>query len=1057
MVTNGPRRSTVVVVNDDATQLRILQGVLESIDLDVLGFESAGQALDTLGTDADFDLIITDLYMPGIDGWRFCRLLRSPEFERYNDRPILLISATYAGAHPQAVAREVGADAFIAAPFDIDAFRHQVVALLEGNRAKTALRALVVEDSPSQATLFRRALEEGGCTVETAGDLAAAQGVLDAVPVDLVILDYHLPDGKGEALLDALRARGEPAPSTVVVTTDPTPELATRLMGKGAHAYLRKPLDPAFLVQTCERVMRERNLLRVEQLLERRTHELRESERRYRMLFEESVYGFALFDLAYGEDGAPEDMRFLDINAAFEELTGVDRDDALGRRIMDVFPEIEPFFTQTYIEVALTGASTRFERTVHPLGRHFEVSAYSPEAGQCAITFADRTAQHRVMEWMRRLNDCMLGFGKEAQRNMDSLLALCCEMLDCTAALYLRRSDGAWETAAQALEPGGAVPAALDEILGVLPSRDDFGGCLVIQPEVEGGMRQVIHFIEPGANPAGALYLLTPHDPDEDEARGQLIGIIAAAVAVEDERLLDARALMASRERYRGIFENLQDVYFESTIDGTILTVSPSLESMTKYRMDDFVGRSYRELYADPGEREALVQRLLAGRRVTDYEIVLLDADGRRMPCSLTAQLLRDEEGRPAHICGTLRDVSPRKQAEAEQRRLEEQIRSAQKLESLGVLAGGIAHDFNNLLMGVMGHAGLALMELDEGTPLHDTIKQIEVAAQRAAELCGQMLAYAGKGTLRITIVDINQVIREMSRLLAATITKRARLHLGLDDHPLPVRGDVTQIRQVVMNLICNASESIQDRSGAITVRTERVPRPSHKKGLILMDNRHDGDYVCLEVADTGCGMDADTRARIFDPFFTTKFAGRGLGLAAVLGIVKGHGGDIELESQPGEGTTFRVYFPLHAEPHRPAAPSPAREIPEPRRAGSAILVVDDERIVREVARRILERQGYRVYLAENGHEALDYMARYHGEIRAVLLDVTMPGMSGEEVLRRLRREHPQVPVVLSSGYSEEDELVNRLQGDAVRFIQKPYGRERLLEIIEHAVATGGR
>ena len=382
-----------------------------------------------------------------------------------------------------------------------------------------------------------------------------------------------------------------------------------------------------------------------------------------------------------------------------------------------------------------------------------------------------------------------------------------------------------------------------------------------------------------------------------------------------------------------------------------------------------------------------------------------------------------------------------------QRRRSEEQMRNAQKLESLGVLAGGIAHDFNNLLVGVLGNAGLALLELPEDSSARQPIRDIEVSAQRAAELTRQMLAYSGRGRFRVEPVDLSSVVEEMSQLLRRVISKQTQLSLRLGRDLPAVVADVTQLRQVVMNLITNASDALGDTAGTVTLETGTVMADrAMLASTYLNEQLPAGLYVVLEVSDTGCGMDGATSARIFEPFFTTKFTGRGLGLAAVLGIVRGHKGAISVQSAPGAGTTFRVLLP--ASSGTVGASEAATGAILKRGAGQLVLLVDDEEAVRGLARRVLERGGYQVLEAANGEDALSALANHRASVRAVLLDLTMPGLGGEATLQRIRRDNPDLPVIVSSGYVPEEE--GTLAG--VPFLAKPYRPSELVDAVKKAI-----
>jgi nitrogen-specific signal transduction histidine kinase/CheY-like chemotaxis protein len=394
-----------------------------------------------------------------------------------------------------------------------------------------------------------------------------------------------------------------------------------------------------------------------------------------------------------------------------------------------------------------------------------------------------------------------------------------------------------------------------------------------------------------------------------------------------------------------------------------------------------------------------------------------------------------------------VRDITEKRKAEEEKRKLEQQLQHAQKLESLGVLAGGIAHDFNNILTGILGYADLTLLDLSPVSPARDSVQQIVIAARRAADLTKQMLAYSGKGKFLVKPLQISSIVQEMSHLLEVSISKKCILKYNFSkDLPL-VEGDATQLRQVIMNLIINASDSIGDHSGAISLNTGIMY--CDKDYLFenyINENIPEGYYIYLEVADTGCGMSRDIQDKIFDPFFTTKFTGRGLGLAAVLGIVRSHHGCIKIYSEPGRGTNFKVLFP--------ALKSDVKEL-ETKKSEEKVwhgkgttLVIDDEKTVRTVAKAILNKLGFTVLTADDGLQGLKAFKNNIDEIGAVLLDMTMPNMNGEDTFRELRRISPNIQVILSSGYNEL-EAISRFPGQGLAgFIQKPYRVDELVKVL---------
>jgi two-component system cell cycle sensor histidine kinase/response regulator CckA len=412
-------------------------------------------------------------------------------------------------------------------------------------------------------------------------------------------------------------------------------------------------------------------------------------------------------------------------------------------------------------------------------------------------------------------------------------------------------------------------------------------------------------------------------------------------------------------------------------------------------------------------------------------------------------QKLVDANGASAGRLIVARDIDARKRSEEERRRLEAQMQQVQKLESLGVLAGGIAHDFNNLLVGMLGHAGLALMDVPNDSPLRNRIQQIETCAMRAAELTNQMLAYSGKGRFVVQPLDLTAVVREMTNLLQTAISKSARLDLQLTDGLPAISADGAQLRQVIMNLITNASDALDGDAGTIRLTTGVMSASRAYLAETYVSSAEPGDYVYLEVSDTGCGMDPATRERIFEPFFTTKVTGRGLGLAAVLGIIRGHKGAVRIDSTPGEGTTFRVLFPSAA---AAVLATPKPESRSRTRRHARILVVDDEPSVRGIARDALTRAGFAVAVAASGEEALQRIRSEGSGIHAVLLDMTMPGLDGVATLRAIHRIVERMPVVLTSGYSEEDAAA-RCDGEKLAgFIQKPFPPSALVDKIDRAL-----
>jgi two-component system cell cycle sensor histidine kinase/response regulator CckA len=442
--------------------------------------------------------------------------------------------------------------------------------------------------------------------------------------------------------------------------------------------------------------------------------------------------------------------------------------------------------------------------------------------------------------------------------------------------------------------------------------------------------------------------------------------------------------------------------------------------------------KKIQELYLSPEQRLDLL-RFKEGRVIERFSTPFM------------------ETGELAGRVWSFRDVTERRRAEEDRRLMETRIRDTQRLESLGVLAGGIAHDFNNMLVGILGNADLVLSLVQDRPQVRDLVGDIVEASKQAAGLCNELLAYSGKGNFVIQPVNLSEIVVDMTHLLELSISKQVEVRYDFTADLPPIDADVSQLRQVVMNLITNASDALRGNEGVIEIATGCARYGSEFLASTLIGSGlAAGDYVSLRVSDTGEGMDETTLAQIFEPFFTTKSSGRGLGLASILGIMRGHGGTIRVESEVGRGSTFQVLFPVSSR----KLTDRAEDTPASQEQGEGVvLIVDDEDSVRMVAGKILENAGYEVMRCADGQTAIDLFDDPGHGIRAVLLDLTMPGLDGIETLRALRKVAPEVGVVLSSGYHAQTtaELLSA-EEIPVSFIQKPYRSEDLVRGIRRAM-----
>lgn len=535
---------------------------------------------------------------------------------------------------------------------------------------------------------------------------------------------------------------------------------------------------------------------------------------------------------------------------------------------------------------------------------------------------------------------------------------------------------------------------------------------------------------------------------------GSPVRMVGTDTDLTDEMAAEAELALSER-RYRTLLEVSPLAVFETDALGVPTYVNQAWCDMAGIEKE----KAFSHGWADsihPEDREKLYADWMACVEAKEPylgEYRFLTPSGHVTWVYGHAAPMLNEDGGLIGYLGTNLDITQRRVDEEERRKLDAEVQQAQKLESLAVLAGGVAHDFNNLLTGVLGNADLALLDLPDGSPVREHVERVISAAHRAAELAQQMLAYSGRGKAVVEVVDLSVLVSQVAQILEVSIAKRARLELDLPEGLPPVSVDPTQLRQVIMNLVTNASEAMNECGGVLRISTGVVQcDPSQWDPAFNTEPLPCRSCTFVEVSDSGHGMDPETRERIFEPFFSTKFTGRGLGLASALGIVRGHGGAITVETAEGEGTRLRVVLPaVEGVVDTAGLQPPAVQSSDGQRT---ILIVDDEAVVSDIARKMLERGGYRVVTTEDGSEALAVFAERHEEIDAVLLDLTMPGISGDEVFGEIKKIR-DVPVVLSSGFYM-GELEQRFRDKSFSgFVQKPYKFQVLIGIMREALGDG--
>jgi len=1040
-----PPAVTAVVVNNDPAQLNLLSELLRKADVEPCAFTSVEAALAAMSAGARSTdkgpgalpaLVVTDLYMPGIDGWRFCRLLRSPEYAALNQVPILVISATFAGDEASRIAADLGAEAFLPSPVEGQRFCEQVKAILTGERVRIALRVLIVDDNATFCGLLKEVFSHNGYEAQTAFTFHAATGAFRKSAYDVAVLDYHLPDGSGDALLDEFRAM-RPDCVCLMMTSDTGPDLAVEWMKKGAAAYLRKPFQPSYLIELCAKARRERALLRVQDLLEARTRQLRTSEERLKL----ALLGA---DLGTWDWHVPSGA--VTFNERWAAILGYASDEiepnVRGWEAL-VHPDDLPCVMNAlnaHLEGRTDGYQTEYRirqksggyTCVLDKGRVVERDAQGKPLRVCG-THLDITESKRAAEAL-----------KESEALYHDLVETSQDLIwQCDAEGRYSYLNPAWEQ---------VFGYKTEELLG--KKFSDFQN-----PEIAARDRRVFADLMQGGSikgfetvhisKSGTDIHLVFNAKFLRDKNGNISGTRGTAYDITERKRLE-QELARNAAHLQAIVETEPECVKIVSPEGALLEMNPA--GLKMIEAESLVQAQSRPLldFVDPKHRSAF--RELLGRVVQgqagklEFEAVGLKA-GRRW-LETHAVPLRDPGTGRTNLLGVTRDITEHKQAEAEKEKLEIQNRQLQKSESLGRMAGAIAHLFNNQLQAVMMNLELAMNELPRNAGSLDTLTGAMQSARKAADVSSLMLTYLGLTPAKRELLDLSETCLRSLSLLRAVMPQSVVLESDLPSPGPTVSANANQIQQVLTNLVTNAWEAGGDGRGAIrlTVKTVSAADIPAAHRFPIDWQPHDDSYACMEVADAGCGIPDKDIEELFDPFFSSKFTGRGMGLAVVLGIVRAHHGAVTVESEPGRGSVFRVLLPVSAQA---VPPKPVQVAQAPKAAGDgAVLMVDDEPSIRKTVAHALERQGFTVLVAQDGIEAVEVFRLHRNEISCVLCDLTMPRMNGWETLTALRKLAPGIPVILASGYSEAQVMEGHHPELPQAFLSKPYEFDVLRDTI---------
>ncbi len=907
-------KPVAMVVNDDLVQLRVLGRHLEKMNIEAVLVDRAEKALSLLVSEGPPALIVTDLHMPGLDGWRFCRLLRSPAYVAFNAVPILVVSATFAGMNARQLSTDLGANAFLSVPVSPGDFSRTVEQVLAGEIVAFHPKVLVVEDSgvvlEQIAQAFRmHAYETHACM---RGD--AARVLFERCSPEIVVLDYYLPDMTGEVLLREFKKKN-PLAVVVMMTVDPDTELALRWMKAGASAYLRKPFEPEYLVTLCENALHECALLHIEDLLEERTVALRRSEADFRRIYQEAPVMMHSID---------EAGLFCNVNSKWEKVMGYTREEVMGKPVGMVMTE---------------SSAKRASEEVLPhfwaVGKVEEVAyQYVKKTGEVIDVLLDcvmmkDTAGKRVS--LSVVRDVTAR--KAAERALLESRSMYRELVQNANSIILRMdlqgrvtffNEFAQSFFGYAQEE--VVGKLFGAILGVRNEADadpfaEILNELQAHPE-RSGSGESLHVCRDGRQ----AWVFWTHKGVLDD-RGMLREVLSVGNDITQrkhaqEQLAEAQALLlaALNETPAGVVVVEAEGERVRLANAAALRIAFGVEE-EGYALDLQVEELPWRLYHPDGtlcalQEWPLVRALREGVVTKNMEMQMgHEEEGGREEkrwILLNTAPVRREDGKIIASIAVFPDTTRLKQAYQRQQVLEKQMQQSQKLKSLGVMAGAVAHNFNNSLMSLLGYTDLALEELSEESAARKCIVAANQVARRAAELSALMLTYVGQGRDAIESVDLSQMVRDLQGLLQEEVPKSVTLKYSLKSGLPSLEADPAQLRQCILSLVTNASEAIGQERGWISIVTgERYCDVAFLEETFLHETVSAGDYVFLEVSDSGVGMDGDTKMRLFDPFFTTKFTGRGLGLAALLGIVRSHKGTVDVRSAVGEGACFRLFFPV--------------------------------------------------------------------------------------------------------------------------------------------------
>jgi PAS domain S-box-containing protein len=761
----------------------------------------------------------------------------------------------------------------------------------------------------------------------------------------------------------------------------------------------------------------------------RSEEKLRESEERYRTAIEHSNDGVAIF----------RQEKFLYVNQRFVELFGYDRQEDLvdNPGSIVVHPDDRPRVIEFYrLRQEGKPVSPRYEfKGIRKDGESIDIEIYAT-----TMTYSGESVS---LAYLRDVTERKQR--ERALRERQEFIQTIMDNMPIGLAVH-NTDDGKFQYMNKRFEE------YYGQSREVLIDIDAFWANVYIDPEFRKKFSKKVQKDVSSEDPKRMHWEDVPITNEKGDVRFvsatniplPSLNLMISTVWDVTEGKRAEEALRESEKKYRTLFEDSGDAIYINTKEGKFLDLNRSMLDLFGYSKKEMTETSVIEIYANPDDRVVATRKLDQKGFVRDYEVKFKKKDGTEIECLLTATVRRADNGSVLGYQGIIRDIS-------EKRRMEVKLQEAQKLESIGTLAGGIAHDFNNLLMGIQGYTSLMLLDINSGHPHYEKLMAIEQQVQSGAKLTRQLLGYARKGRYEVRPINLNQLVKEIAGTFGRT-RKEIAIHQELAEKQFLIEADQGQIEQVLLNLFVNAADAMPG-GGVLKLRITNV---SHNDMMGKLYNPKPGNYAMLTVKDTGMGMDSKTQSRIFEPFFTTKEMGRGtgLGLASAYGIIKAHGGYIEVDSEKGHGTTFSIYLPASKD----KAPKEKTFSGEILKGIETILFVDDEEHILDVGVQFLKSMGYTILAGRSGKEAIEVYAKNKDKIDMVILDMIMPDVGGGETYDNLKKINPNIKVLLSSGYSIDGQATTILERGCDGFIQKPFNirdlSQKIREILDSQLMT---